>query len=137
VCWSANVSWCINISQAIAIELVLLHLQLDMCSVLLNRDHSQLYKDSLPCSVKTFSAPTISRPLLLVVRMFKGPKLPKTYCKLVLGASTVGKMDIIPTNAPTRAVVLISPLHLHLPLPVELCSWESQPYCCGGSPGSS
>jgi hypothetical protein len=29
------------------------------------------------------------------------------------------KRDITPTNAPIRALVLISPLQLHLPLPVE------------------
>jgi hypothetical protein len=45
-----------NISQAVAPEHVLGHLQLDLCSVLLsrsfNRDHSKLNRDSLPHSVK-------------------------------------------------------------------------------------
>jgi hypothetical protein len=54
---------------------VLLHLQLDLCSVLLShnfsRDRSHLDKDSLPRSVKIFSAPTITRPLLLGVRIFR------------------------------------------------------------------
>jgi hypothetical protein len=42
--------------------------------------------------------------------MFRGPKLPKTCRKLIVGASTVVKMDIMPTDAPIRALVLISPL---------------------------
>jgi hypothetical protein len=102
---------------------VLEHLQLDLCFVLLyhsfSRDHSQLAKDSLPYSIMSFSAPTISRHLLLGVRMFRGLKLPRTCRKLVVGASTMAKRGIMPTDAPTRALVLISPLQLHLPLLVE------------------
>jgi hypothetical protein len=127
------------------------HLQLDLCSVLLshslNRGRSQLDKDSLLRSVKWFSAPTISRLLLLEVRIFRVPKLPKTYRKIIVGASTMVKRDIMPTDAPICTLMLISPLLLHLPLPVEpilfgcrqaeLFSWESQPCCCGGSPRGS
>jgi hypothetical protein len=54
--------------------------------------------------------PTISRLLLLEVRMFKGPKQPETYCKLIVGASTMVKRDIMPTNAPIHALVLIRQL---------------------------
>jgi hypothetical protein len=85
------------------------HLQLDLCFVLLsrrfNRGRSQLDKDSLL--------------LLLEVRMFRGPKLPKTYRKLIVGASTVVKRDITPIDAPIHALVPIRPLQLHLPLPME------------------
>jgi hypothetical protein len=51
--------------------------------------------------------------------VFRGPKLPKTCSKLIVGATTVVKRDITPTDAPIRALMLISPLQLHLPLPVE------------------
>jgi hypothetical protein len=51
--------------------------------------------------------------------MFREPKLPKICCKLIIGASTVVKRDIMPTDAPIHKLVLISPLQLHLPLPVE------------------
>jgi hypothetical protein len=57
--------------------------------------------------------------MLLEVRMFRGPKLTKTYNKLIIGASTVVKKDIMSTNAQISALVLISPLQLHLPLPVK------------------
>jgi hypothetical protein len=45
--------------------------------------------------------------------------LPKTRYKLIIGATTVERRDIIPTDAPIRALVLIRLLLLHLPLPVE------------------
>jgi hypothetical protein len=53
--------------------------------------------------------------------MFRGPKLPKIYRKLIVGASTVVKIDIMPTDAPIHVLVLISllQLQLHLPLPME------------------
>jgi hypothetical protein len=93
---------------------VLLRLQLDLCSILLNRSFSQgrrqLDKDSLPRSVKGFNAPTISRLLLLEIRVFRGPKLPKTHSKLIVGATTVVKRDITPTDAPIHALMPISPL---------------------------
>jgi hypothetical protein len=93
---------------------VLLRLQLDLCSVLLRRSFSQgcrqLDKDSLPHSVKGFSAPTISRLLLLGIRVFRGPKLPKTRSKMIVGGTTVVKKDIMPTDAPIHALVSISPL---------------------------
>jgi hypothetical protein len=47
--------------------------------------------------------------------MFRGPKLPKTCHKLIVGASTVVKRDIMPTDVPIHALMLISPLQLHLP----------------------
>jgi hypothetical protein len=90
----------------------LLHLQLDLCSILLSRNFSQghmkLDKDSLPHNVKGFSVPTISRLLLLGIRVFIKPNLPKTHSKLIIGATTVMKRDITPTDAPIYALVPIS-----------------------------
>jgi hypothetical protein len=51
--------------------------------------------------------------------MFRGPKEHKTCRKLIGGASTMVKRDIMPTDAPIRSLVLISLLQLHLLLPVE------------------
>jgi hypothetical protein len=51
--------------------------------------------------------------------VFRGHKLPKTHSKLIVGATTVVKRDITPTDAPIHALVLINPLQLHLSLPVE------------------
>jgi hypothetical protein len=69
-----------------------------MCSTVLShslsRDLSRLDKDFLPCSVKWFSAPTFTRPLLLGIKMFRGPKLPRTYRLLIGGASTVEKATL-------------------------------------------
>jgi hypothetical protein len=97
--------------------------RLDLCSVLLNCNFSlgrrQLDKDSLPCSIKCFSAPTISRVLLLGIRLLRGPKLPKTHWKLIVGATTVETRDIMPTDVPIRAHVPIRLLLLHLPPLVE------------------
>jgi hypothetical protein len=70
-------------------------------------------------SVKWFSIPTISRLLLLGIRVFRGPKLPKTYCKLIVGATTMERRDLTPVDAPIRAPVLLRRLLLHLPQPVE------------------
>jgi hypothetical protein len=67
-----------------------------------------LDKDSLPHSIKGFSTPIISRLLLLGIRVFRGPKLPKTRNKLIIGATTVVKRDITPTDAPIRMLVPIS-----------------------------
>jgi hypothetical protein len=51
-----NVSWYVSITQAVAPAPVLLRLQLDLCSILLNRSFSQgrrqLDKDFLPHSIK-------------------------------------------------------------------------------------
>jgi hypothetical protein len=51
--------------------------------------------------------------------VFRGEKLPKTHSKLIVGATTVVKRDIMPTDAPIRALRLISLLWLHMPLPME------------------
>jgi hypothetical protein len=72
-----------------------------------------------PGSVKLFSAPTISRLLLLKVTVFRRPKLPKTHSKMIVGATIVVKRDISSTEAPIHALVLISLLQPHLSLPVE------------------
>jgi hypothetical protein len=90
----------------------LLHLQRDLCYVLLNHSFSQgrrqLDKYSLPHWVKGFNAPTISRLLLLGIKLFRGPKLPKARSKLVVGATTVVKRDIMPIDAPIHTLVPIS-----------------------------
>jgi hypothetical protein len=59
--------------------------------------------------------PIISRLLLLEFRMLKGPKLPMTHHKLIVGASTMAKRDIMPTHALIHALVLISPLQFKGP----------------------
>jgi hypothetical protein len=91
---------------------ILLRLQLDLCSVLLSHSfsqgHMQLDKDTLPLNVNSFSTPIISRLLLLGVRVFRGPKLPKTHNKLIVSATTMVKRDITPTDAPFHALVPIS-----------------------------
>jgi hypothetical protein len=51
--------------------------------------------------------------------VFGGPKLHKTRCKLIIGATTVEKRDIMPTDAPIHALVLIKLLLLHRLLLVE------------------
>jgi hypothetical protein len=38
---------------------------------------------------------------------------------MIVGATTVVKRDITPTNAPIHALMLINPLQLHLPLSME------------------
>jgi hypothetical protein len=90
----------------------LVHRQLDMCYVRLSHSFSQgrrqLDKDSLPRSVKGFSAPTTSRLLLLGIRVFKEPKLPKTRNKLIVGAITVVSRDITLIDAPIYALVSVS-----------------------------
>jgi hypothetical protein len=102
---------------------VLGHHQLDLCFILLScsfsRGRSQLDKGSLPCSVKSFSTITISRLLLLEVRMFRGLKLLKTQWRLNRSAMLVKRKVILPIDAPIRAHARISLLPLHLPLPVE------------------
>jgi hypothetical protein len=122
VWWCASVSWCVNISRAVAPDHVSSHHQLDLCSILLNHSfnlgHSQLDKDSLLSSVKWFSAPTISRLLLLGIRMFRELKLLWTQCSLDESAMLVARRVILPTNAPTYALIPRQ-LHLHLHLPVE------------------
>jgi hypothetical protein len=54
--------------------------------------------------------------MLLGIRVIRGPKLPKTHCKLIIGATTVVKRDITLTDAPINAFMLINPLQLQLPL---------------------
>jgi hypothetical protein len=51
--------------------------------------------------------------------VFRRPKLPKTRYKLIVGATTVERRDITPTDAPIHAPVLIILLLLHLPPLVE------------------
>jgi hypothetical protein len=46
--------------------------------------------------------------MLLEIRVFREPKLPKTRNKLTVGAITVVNRDITPINAPIHALVSIS-----------------------------
>jgi hypothetical protein len=48
--------------------------------------------------------------MLLGIRVFRGPKLTKIDRKLIIGATTMVKRDIMPTGAPIHALVLINPL---------------------------
>jgi hypothetical protein len=57
--------------------------------------------------------------MLLGIRVLRGPQLPKTHCKLIVGATTVERRDSMPTDAPICAPALIRLLLLHLPLLVE------------------
>jgi hypothetical protein len=92
-----------------------------------------------PAASSDSAPPTTSRLLLLGIRVFREPKLPKTHNKLIVGAITVVNRDITTIDAPIRALMSISSLQLHLPLPVEptmflllpsrLRPWESQ--SCG------
>jgi hypothetical protein len=83
---------------------VLRHLQLDLCFILLShsfsRDHSQLDKGFLLHSIKSSNAPTISILLLLGIRVFRGPRLPKTYVRLIESAMPVVRRVILPISAP-------------------------------------
>jgi hypothetical protein len=51
--------------------------------------------------------------------MFRGAKLPKTHYKLIVGAITMERRDITPTDAQIDAPVPIKLLLLHLPPLVE------------------
>jgi hypothetical protein len=53
--------------------------------------------------------------LLLGIRVFREPKLPKTRNKLIVAAITVVNRDIMPIDAPMHTLVSISLLLLHLP----------------------
>jgi hypothetical protein len=57
--------------------------------------------------------------MLLGIRVFREPKLPTTRNKLTVGAIAVVNRDITPIDALICALVSISLLLLHLPLPVE------------------
>jgi hypothetical protein len=46
---------------------------------------------------------------------------------LIVGVSIVVKRDIMPTDAPICALMLINPLHLQLPLPVEPILFQLPP----------
>jgi hypothetical protein len=96
------------------------HLQLDLCSVLLSRsfsqDRGQLSIGFLLHNVKLFSAPTISRLLLVGIRVFRGPRLLKTYLRLIKSAMHVVRRVILPISAPIHAHALLSSLRLHLPV---------------------
>jgi hypothetical protein len=45
----------------------------------------------------------------LGIGVFRGPKLPKTHCKLIVGATTVDRRDITPTDANQTATTTPAP----------------------------
>jgi hypothetical protein len=51
--------------------------------------------------------------------VFRGPRLPKTYLRLIGSAKLVVKEVTIPTSAPIRVSALLKQLCLHLHLTVE------------------
>jgi hypothetical protein len=130
---------------------VLPRLQHDLCSVLLSCSFSQGRRqrntNSLPRSVKGFDAPTISKLLLLGIRVFRGTKLPKTHIKLIVGATNVEKRDITPTMPQFTHSCQSARYSYTCPYPwsqlyscccqAELRLWESQPCGCGRSARSS
>jgi hypothetical protein len=130
---------------------VSLHLQLDLCSILLSHSfsqgHRQLDKYSPPHSVKWFSAPIIYRPLLLGIRVFRGLKLLRTHYKVNRSAMLVGSKVTLPINAPICAPALLRQSCPPVRLPMELIlfllllsrtmSTGRSIMCSGGSPGSS
>jgi hypothetical protein len=59
--------------------------------------------------------------------VFREPKLPKTRNKLTVSAIAVVNRDITLIDAPIRALMSVSQLYLHLPLPVELTLFLSLP----------
>jgi hypothetical protein len=79
----------------------------------------QLDKDSPPRSVKWFSTQTISRLLVLGIRVFKGLKLLRTHYKVNKTAMLVGSEVTLPANAPIHTPTLLRqlclPLHPLLP----------------------
>jgi hypothetical protein len=52
--------------------------------------------------------PTTSRLLLLGIRVFRGPKLPKNCNKLTVDAMAVVNRDITPIDAPIRTLMSVS-----------------------------
>jgi hypothetical protein len=84
---------------------------------------------------QVFSAQIIFRPLLLGIRVFRGLKLLRTHYRVNGSAMLVGSEVTLPTNAPIRAPALLRWLCSYC-CQAELCSWEGQSCCCGGSPGS-
>jgi hypothetical protein len=48
--------------------------------------------------------------MLLRIRVFREPKIPKTCNKLIVGAIILVNRDITPINAPIHALVSISTL---------------------------
>jgi hypothetical protein len=77
-----------------------------------------LDKGSLPRSIKLFIALTISRLLLLGIRIFRVLRLLRTQCSLNKSAMPVVRRVILPMNAPTHALVPRQ-LHVQLHLPIE------------------
>jgi hypothetical protein len=59
--------------------------------------------------------------------MFRGPKLLKTHCRLNGSAMYVERKAILLTGALIHYRTLISQLHLHMSLPVELTLYQLLP----------
>jgi hypothetical protein len=94
-------------------------LQLELCSILLSRCFSQsrmyLGKDILP-----HSAPTISRLLLLEIRVLRGLSLLRTPYRVNGVATLLGRKVTLPSNAPIHTTALLRQLCPPLRLPVGL-----------------
>jgi hypothetical protein len=69
-----------------------------------SRSRMQLDKDFLPRSVKCFGVPTISRPLLLEIRVLRGLKLLRTHYRVNGSAMLVERDVTMPTNAPIHVL---------------------------------
>jgi hypothetical protein len=112
-----------------------------------SQGHRQLDKDSLPRSVKWFSAPTISRLLLLGIRVFREPKIPKIHSKLIVDATTVVKRTLRQPMPQFAHSCQLARYSYTCPYPwsqlysyccqAELCPWESQSCGRGRSARSS
>jgi hypothetical protein len=68
---------------------------------------------------QVIQCPNNLQTLLLGIIVFRGHKLSKTHYKLIVGATTMERRDIMPIDAPIRTPMLIRLLLLLLPLPVE------------------
>jgi hypothetical protein len=67
----------------------------------------KLDKDFLPRSINRFSIPTISRPLLLEIKVLRGLKLLRTHYSVNISAMLVEREITMTTNAPIYAPALL------------------------------
>jgi hypothetical protein len=67
----------------------------------------KLDKDFLPHSINRFSIPTISRPLLLEIKVLRGLKLLRTHYSVNISAMLVEREITMTTNAPIYAPALL------------------------------
>jgi hypothetical protein len=67
----------------------------------------KLDKDFLPRSINRFSVPTISRPLLLEIKVLRGLKLLRTHYSVNISAMLVEREITMTTSAPIYAPALL------------------------------